>query len=253
MHNLLQWKNPTAQRGIVVGCDKHQEWLLKWWWNSYSKNNHLPVTFFDFGMTPSARNWCKKQGQVSSFSLPSGFLTKKEAFPLPCHWPKRWVNTVRDQRLIWFTKAFSLLKTPYEKTLWVDLDCQCRKTVDHVFDFCDQENGFAVALDDEDTVKQWKQMGFLLQNITGYQTGVIAFFSHSKVMTAWTEHCLLYRNVEYSEQTALSHMIAKKKWNIPLLPNDYNWLTPEREYSKTVIAHYGGEERKFHIIRELKL
>ncbi|MEM7174415.1 MAG: hypothetical protein AAF443_00595 [Chlamydiota bacterium] len=252
LDSCLQWKTSTASCGVVVGCDHHQEWLLKWWWSHYSKTNHLPVTFFDFGMTMSARKWCARHGSLVSFSLPKGFLSSKNPFPLPSHWPKRWADTVRNQRLVWFTKAFSLLLTPYEKTVWIDLDCQCRKAVNSVFDFCDRESGFAVAVDDKNTVKKWKQMGFLAPTVTGYQTGVIAFVAQSKVITAWAEHCLLYRNNEYSEQTALSHTIAKKKWPISLLSSDYNWLTPEQEHPSAVIAHYGGEERKVHLIRELK-
>lgn len=51
-------------RGIIVGCDQGQEWLMSWWWSHYRKHNKYPVTFADFGLSDRARKWCSERGEV---------------------------------------------------------------------------------------------------------------------------------------------------------------------------------------------
>lgn len=51
-------------KGVLVGADQKQEWLLLWWWKNYSEENELPVCFVDFGMSEKGRKWCQKRGQL---------------------------------------------------------------------------------------------------------------------------------------------------------------------------------------------
>ncbi len=250
MNDLLHWAACQTKRGVIVGCDAGSEWLLKWWWRHYTAHNSFPVVFFDFGMTQSARLFCEKKGEVFPLSLPKSFFHSAELFPLPSCWPSHWKKTVQRRRKLWFTKAFALLKTPFEETVWLDLDCQCRGLIQGLFSHCHKNKGFAVALDEPHTVECWKRFGLLLPHVVGYQAGVVAFRHGAPAISKWACHCLTYRNSEYSEQTALSHTIAKHRWKVSLLPSIYNWLTPEQENEEALIAHYGGDERKFHLIRD---
>jgi len=56
---LLSWGEKGYGNGVVVAANGTQEWLLKWWWDHYSKNSDFPVTFFDLGKSKSARNFCE--------------------------------------------------------------------------------------------------------------------------------------------------------------------------------------------------
>lgn len=51
--------------GVIIGCTQILERHLPWWWINYRLHNDNPVTFFDFGMSPPAKEWCKKKGPSS--------------------------------------------------------------------------------------------------------------------------------------------------------------------------------------------
>lgn len=191
--------------------------------------------------------------QVISFSLPDTLMKDKEPFPLPEKWPQKWQTDIINQRKIWFTKALSLLKTPYEKTLWVDLDCKFLTPVDDIFSTCDNEGGLALTLDVPETTKRWKEVGFLSQNAKGYQVGVILYKRHSALMNKWAKNCVLKHKIEYSEQTSLDHTLEEENIPVPLLSQYYNWLDAKRVHPEAKIVHYGGEEHKIQLVKELQL
>lgn len=56
-------------KGILVGCDQNQEWLLSWWWDQYSAHNSYPVVFVDFGMSKTGVAWCNERGTCIPQSL----------------------------------------------------------------------------------------------------------------------------------------------------------------------------------------
>ncbi len=53
-----------GKEGILIGCDRNQEWLLPWWWDHYSAHNAYPVAFADFGMSKKALAWCREKGKM---------------------------------------------------------------------------------------------------------------------------------------------------------------------------------------------
>ena len=255
MTDLLKWdsQNYLGGKGILTGCDEGYEWMLKWWWDNYSKTNTLPVTIFDYGMSKSARAWCQKRTNVISFSLPDSYMKKRQPIPLPPKWPKKWHNDILNHRKIWFSKPLSFFKTPYEKNLWVDLDCKFIRPVDEIFDYCDQGDGIALSLDVPETIKIWKEVGFLSKQATGYQAGVIVFKRHSPIINKWAENCILNRKTEYSDQTCLSHTLSSENFHASLLSQLYNWLDAKKVHPEAKIVHYGGDEFKIQLIKELKL
>lgn len=247
MENRWNVSDRKEERGVVIGCDNNQEWLLKWWWNHYRKSNSLPVTLFDFGMSASARKWCKSHFDVIPFPPPSVSCVDSL---FPASWSREWKEKAKKERSMWFAKALSLLRTPYLETIRLDLDCACLKNIEGAFSFSKSPGQIALALDEEKRIEEWKMLGFLRPRAKGYQAGVIVYTFGSVVIEQWAQYIFSSHASEYSDQTALNHVIADFDFDVSLLPSSYNWLYPERGVGEAVIVHYGGEERKIWLIRE---
>ena len=110
----IKWTNEIkAQRGVLTGCDTTCEWMLKWWWNNYKRNNKYPVAFADFGMSDTARAFCDKIGTV--------------------------VDITRSVKKNWFKKPFAMLASPFKKVIWIDMDCDVRKDLVTLFNYIDDK------------------------------------------------------------------------------------------------------------------
>src|SRR5437868_5082609 len=106
--------------GILVGCDKQQEWMLKWWWGHYSKHNSFPIAFIDFGMSEEAKSWCRQKGKLLPLTCPKDFVFPKTLIPkeLIGEWEKSYGEKIWHSREQWFRKPFALLQTPFRQTIW---------------------------------------------------------------------------------------------------------------------------------------
>ena len=155
---------PSADRGVVVGLDEAQEWLLDWWWSNYSSHNDLPVHFVDFGMTGRARAWCAARGTLSA------------PVPLDCYG--------------WFKKPLACLKSFFRQALWLDTDCEVRGPLDALFDFC-ADGGIGLTLD-RGTPLQYREA--MPHDAPIYNTGVVAFNHGDPVVPQWASMTLALRS-----------------------------------------------------------
>ena len=101
-------------QGIIVGCDKAQEWLLPWWWQHYSKLNSYPVAFADFGMTEKAIAWVSERGRY--IKLPAAAPLKEVSPERP-----EFRERTQEKRGAWFKKPLACLYSPFPESLWIDL------------------------------------------------------------------------------------------------------------------------------------
>ena len=214
--------------------------MLKWWWNHYTKQNTYPVTFFDYGMSKSAKMWCEEKGKVIPFVLPEKFTKHQASFSFPKTWHLKTINYFTDRRKVWFTKAFSLFKTPYEKSVWIDLDCEVIKSIKPLFEFCESRDGFAITYDVNETTKEWKDDGLLSQNADGHQVGVFSFKRKSPVMNKWIQSCYHNHTKELTEQTCLNHILEKENFDITIFSKKYNWVYLNNKHPDATILHYAG-------------
>ena len=235
--DLLSWSTPTLEDGVIVGTDETQEWLLKWWWNHYSKSNSYPVTFFDLGMSKSARMWCASKGDVQDFSFPKGWIKPKEEIdPKDSSlWEEKYHGDLWEGRTEWFTKPFLLLKSPYKRTVWMDLDCEVRRPIDKLFDFTDKDEGFSI-------------LKFQLDELDIYNTGVIACRHGSPIPEKWALHTRDHNHKHFGDETVLMEMIEKENLKITPHPLLYNWPTIIPQDPETVIRHHAGGHGKISIL-----
>lgn len=232
----------------MTGCNADQEWMLKWWWKHYKKHNDYPVTFSDFGMSAGARKWCEERGTLLPFNPQSINLKMETA----AAWGDKIGISTWSKRAIWFAKALILEETPYEKTVWTDIDCEILKPLTPLFELAESKDGFAIAYDNEENTRLAKKCRMIEDNVRVLQVGVLAFKKTSPVIPAWIDYCLKNLDSELSEQSALSNLQAKSLFDITILSNKYNWLKPENPSPHTVINHHTGASRKRKLLAEIQ-
>src|SRR5690349_19670492 len=139
LHPSSQWQRvPKAEKGIIVGCDLHQEWLLEWWWELYRAKNTFPVAFADFGMSEHAKNWCASHGELIIVDIDTSFVksSNENFFTRGGRTEALYGSSFEASRHSWFKKPFACLLSPYEITIWIDLDCEVLTKLDDLFTSC---------------------------------------------------------------------------------------------------------------------
>ena len=206
-----------VQAGVIVACDRDQEWLLPWWWRHYSSHSSYPVHFIDFGMSSEGVSWCKERG---SYEPLVGFDHFHE-HPVEDEQRKIWeteISSIFDFRRTYFKKPFALIQSPFDLTIWLDLDCQLIGPLDPLFTVLHMGVDFSV-----------KPQG------KGYSAGVIAFRKDSTTLKAWFEEINRRNELYIHDEQALERF--QITWPLPEI---YNWNPLHGENLQAVVLHYQG-------------
>jgi hypothetical protein len=237
----LQWRNPADKKGIVVAISKEQEWMLPWWWQNYSNHNSFPVAFADFGMSSTAKKWCKKRGQLLSMpKWPKSYVANKKQIPLQVleKWKKHFKSIcILDSRHYWFQKPFAMIKTPFEKTVWLDLDCQVMKPLDPLFDYL-QDHEFGCVKEAMVTQARRYYSGLIEMGEFLYNSGVIIYRQHASILPKWAKASLSHNHLFWGDQELLSNLIFQNNEQVCELPNTFNWFYNWKVNPEAVILHY---------------
>jgi hypothetical protein len=223
MTQPLSWKTPSEEKGIIIGADKTQEWLLPWWYFYYSQTNQYPVSFCNFGMSKKALSWCKERGNVIQ-APSSDFMVKKENISkkLREKWEKRWATTsFWEGRASWFLKPLVLLQSPYKYSVWIDLDCQVLRPIDPIFLFARNPSGLSIAPDQ--VVCHLHKNPYYPKDVIPYNSGVISFQNGSPLVEKWASYCLEKNHLFQGDQDVIEHILSKEKPEFIELPILYNW------------------------------
>ncbi|QVL57797.1 MAG: hypothetical protein KFB93_01600 [Simkaniaceae bacterium] len=170
-------------QGVMTGCNQSQEHYLKHWFENYSKHNNYPVTFCDFGMSEKARTFCIQNGTL--LKAPS--------------------------------KAFALPKSPYENTIWTDINCEIKQTLIPLFEMTSVKDGFAISYSKEQAPK----------------SGVIAFKQNSPVILNWQAWCIKNKNA--TDESTLDLLLKENAFQITEFSEKYLWTGPLKAPPNTVI------------------
>ncbi len=226
----------SAKWGILCGADRSQQWLLPWWWSRYRENNAFPITFCDFGMTKQMRQWCLARGDLIPIDLHPFHITPKSGIDpkLAKRWEYDYGSRVWESRLNWFKKPFALLQSPYEKTIWIDVDCEILGPLEPVFHELTLENSIALVRDHPDALVR-------------YNGGVIAFQPNTPILQHWAEASLNMNHLFGGDDPLLSHLIDKHRIQVSQLPMAYNWRIAWGLNLSAVILHWVGTEGKAYI------
>jgi len=232
------------QKGILIGSDLNTEWLLPWWWKYYSKYNNFPVAIVDFGLSPKMVKWCQKRGEVISLKS-HDFSSKKLPLDLSKAWESIYLGDLWKARKAWFKKPLACLESPFDLTVWMDIDCEVCGPLNPLFE--EWEKGVEVALvRDERSVEEHN-----------YSSGVMVFPKQSAVIQAWAALCLASYDQYMGDQNALTDLLLSGKFSFKEISPLYNWIMFQGYNCGALVAHWGaawGKEyiRKFGGIHELQ-
>lgn len=218
--------------GVVVAADRGAEWLLNWWWECYSRHHQQPVAFVDFGMSEEARKWCQERGELIAFAH-NDFVKDKDEISLMQQ--KKWEGIygvkVWEARKSWFKKPLAMLQSPFEKSVWMDLDCEVCQPIDGIFEGI--EKG---------------KLGVVRVEKRGmYNSGVVVFDQESPLLRAWAKACLEEHGDVIGDETVLSQIIRKKKYPFMEVGKEYNWMMGWGYNPRIKVAHWAANWGKICI------
>jgi hypothetical protein len=211
------------RKGILIGSDSKTQWLLPWWWKYYSKYNEFPVAIVDFGLSPKMLKWCQKRFQIISLQCPQDFVQQKSALSknLAKQWQETYKGDVWQAREAWFKKPLACLVTPFDLTLWLDIDCEVCGPVKPLFDGFEIETELAIVRETQD-----------------YNSGVLLFRKKAPFLKKWAQLCLTDNDKYMGDQNALTELILAGKIKIKELDPKYNWRMIQGYNDAVVIAHW---------------
>lgn len=239
-----QWQSqPIKPKGIICGADQEQEWLLPWWWSRLRDHNDHPVMFCDFGMSEKALQWCRERGEVIPIVFDTSQVALKEEVDpaLVQLWENCYTSTVWDFRHVWFKKPFAFLRSPFQRTLWLDLDCEVLGSIDPLFDMCSVESQLGIMRE------------FILTDLPRfhpralYNSGVIVCEHGAPIIEKWAEGSVTMTHEFWGDEVLLSHLINTMGIYVNEIPGVFNWRVSQGININTIICHWIGGGGKVFI------
>lgn len=232
------------KNGIIIGSDKNLEYLIPAWRIIYNKSNKLPVTFFDFGVSCAMKNFCKSH--FNYINLEKSIEIKKSNIDLKnqSNWEEFYQNDFWDKRNGWFKKALACKHSPYELTLWIDLDCLVYKDLSLLFSMANNVPFLSLAADENSRMDLQLKLDIRNEREKIYNSGVILYSKNHPIIEEWADQCIHKNHLFIGDQHALSRVIYEKNWPIFLLPKEYNWPYHEEKKTDVVIEHFFGLGKK---------
>jgi hypothetical protein len=237
MEQDLSWRGRgNHPQGIIVAANESQAWLLEWWWKNYSTLNQYPVTFVDLGLSEKSKRWCDDRGECIEFpSYPLKLVEKNQIDPnLLKEWDFFYGKIDWDKRSLYFQKPLICLLSPYQRTLWLDLDCEVRSDLREIF---------AYLGDPGITISEDLTLSSTLKK-TLYNSGVVGFSHGHPLILEWAYRAFDQNGHFLSDQELLSHLISLRNEPIELLPSLYQWSHYYGDNSLARVVHWHGAKGK---------
>lgn len=254
---MPKWKeivSPLPQ-GVIVASDEKQEWMLPWWWDNYSLHNDFPVTFVDFGLSSEAKDWCCQRGELVELPLLNFEVSRdqteedKVVFWESIYDGRKWW----DKRSLWHKKPIAMLQSPYNKTLWLDTDCEVKGNLTALFAQIMDKDSVLICPELEEMQEFDRIHGHLLDGEVLFNSGVVGFMRGSKQVVDWALSTVSDHGAHWSDQNLLSRLIHENKWSVQILDRIYNWRECTHGKNQDVkITHWVGESGKFFISMKMQ-
>jgi hypothetical protein len=237
-------------RGVLVGCDANQEWLLSWWYSHFRKHNPLcKVAFADFGMTLEGRNWCKERGALIDVPKPSPITSEEEGlYYREERWEQIHEKPWPSHRLVYFQKPFAIWQAPFHRVLWLDLDCKVLGNLDPLFSFplgqakSAARTIFSFAVRNRSNKEE--------MTVQSYNGGVLVMEKDSPLLKLWMEGVERNGSCYFvGSDCLLSFYIALNPTEHRALPLQYNWNATLWGPDPTALIHHWQKESGKNAIR----
>jgi hypothetical protein len=212
-----------SNRGIIVGCDAKLEFLLPYFYLNFRLNSDLPIVFFDFGMTFFGRKFCEARGEVVSI----------EDSLSNCH-EDEFMNLIRHS---WFKKPLAFQRSPFELTLWLDIDCKILKPLDELFDQLQEDQHLAAY-----------EESYLDESHNVLNSGVVVYKKGSPFLDKWINLCKQKNELFFGDQDALTLSLKETPELVKKLDQKFNNIYYSVGYNRnieSVIIHHVGAFKCF--------
>jgi hypothetical protein len=181
-------------------------------------------------MTEEAKSWCEERGTLLRLPVADIFVAAQSEVVSSSSeaWENIYGNEFWIRRNGWFKKPLACLLSPYQKSLWIDLDCEVRGSLKHLLDYADHPAGIALAKDHRE----------------GYNSGVIVFRHGIPLIETWADESFELNHIYAGDQDILTKIIIDHQLSIADLPTIYNWSRCNGESPDAVIFHWHGRHGK---------
>lgn len=246
---LTQWQSkPVLSKGILCGSDRTQEWLLPWWWSRLRDHNDQPVAFCDFGMSEEAKRWCCERGELIPIPLSPVQVASKEKFSSDFidEWEKNYTAEVWNLRKVWFKKPLAFLRTPFQRTLWLDIDCEVLGKIEPLFEFWNAQSQIGI-------MRDFISLHLPVHHPDSIYNGGVIVFEHGVPLIEKWASCSIQMTDQFgSDDILLSYLINAMRIPVVQIPHIYNWRISQginldaviwhwmRDGGKTFIQKFGG-------------
>ncbi len=246
----IAWEKTKEKEGVLVAFDRAMQPLILWWYNTLRKYSAKPVAFINLGgICENVKNWCKNNGYYYDNEK---FVAHFKKIKIPTKYTNKWADLISGDvalvRPYWFTKPIAMMHTPFEKTLYLDIDCELKSPTDEIFSYL---NGNEIAL-----CKDISEFTYFNsnkdQNKILFNSGVIVYKSKSKIVEKWAKMSYEYNHDFLGDQDLLSHIIYKYKYKPKILPIHWNWHAITKENDEAKILHYTGGIAKRKLFENIK-
>lgn len=241
-------------KGVLVGCDVKQEWLLSWWWGHFYKHNReYRVAFADFGMSEQARGWCKERGELIAIAE----VAVAKPVDKIANWEKLWRDEGRSgeiwmQRTRCFQKPAAMVQSPFHRTLWIDLDCEIRGDLEPIFSIPLSSAKMGAASWESNAL--FSPTNEIIHKYPYYNSGVVLFEKDSSILHRWAEAILEGGALACTDDELLSFLAVRFQIPVTHLPILYNWEVLRFGFNPdALIFHWMNENGKEAILRKIYL
>jgi hypothetical protein len=255
MNPLWRTSGLKNDKGVLVACDQELEWILPWWWNHYRAHNSHEIAFVDFGLSKEAQDWCRQRGELVPLNISFEIAVPREAIPTErvALWEKIYnPSRLWESRRRWFKTPLAMLQSPFQSTIWIDLDCEIKGSITPLFDYCPSKENLALVPEIQPSIDKQVALGILKSGDKFYNTGVIVYPYDSLMIKKWAEGCLTQTAEFPGNQNLLASLIKKEKFTVTELPSIYNWRMSMGPNSEAIIIHWVSKGGKFHIWKSIQ-
>ena len=202
--------------GFMTGADSKVEWMLPWFIENFKKYNSSHLLVVDFGMSKEMASYASKHADT----LADLTSTKGKG---------------------WFAKPISMMNTPFQKTFWLDLDCEILGKIDDMFDLIEPDK-LNMVVD-----RPWSKRF----NTTMYNSGVVGFERVPPILAKWTTG--LNPSLHRGDQEGLHALLddLQRMIFINEIPHRYNTLRLDHldgtAPKDILINHWTGTKGNQHI------
>ena len=242
--------------GIISGCNKDYEWLLPWWWENYKKHNSYPVAIFDFGMSEEGKKFCRDKGiyyelpSINENTIPLTSIDEKDQKLFKFMYGD---NRAENSRSSWFKKPQAAYFTPFDVTVWIDLDCEIGLNLNELSYFLDSNEEISLRHELDPAIFFLVLTQYNHIDETTYNSGVIVFKKNCSVIKDWLALSIKDNSTFAGDQEALSRVIYLKNHHVKLLPEKFNSFEFIHEMPSKEIRHFAGYSGKEKIKEMMKL